>query len=326
MILRYLFCFLVLSVTSSSALAAARELTVFSDGSLVELDALAKKGVVELILPAQIREGTLRVKPLDNGTIGLVELLPARIADKQQNELDSLTEQMSRLQDRMKALEHREGIFAAAAKSQSSKAPRKSKTNPDPLASVRQGTDFAIAQLEAVYTARRKTEQELKRVEARLVRLSKAALAGPTVRVSVTPATTRIRVTAVLKDGGWIPRYELRLQGSGTAHLALLGDITEIPPGFVVKVVPTSLSAGMPHQSSPLAAGSSPRLAEWSLPVEKEQVISAPLPAYFLTLKNVTGRALPAGQAGIYSNGEYLGTAVFPATATGAVASVSSAR
>lgn len=326
MILRCLLCLLLISVTCSFVLAAPREQTIFSDGALVELTATAKKGTVELILPGQIKEGTLRVKPLDSGTIGRVELLPARMADKLQKELDALAEQKSRLQDRMKALEHREGIFAAAAKSQSSKAPRKSKTNPDPLASVRQGTDFAIAQLESVYTARRRTEQELKRIEARLANLNKTAVAGPTVRISVTPATGRVRVAAVLREGGWNPRYELRLQGGGTAQLTLLGEISELLPGYAVTVVPTALSAGIPRQSYPVSAGASPRLAEWTLPVEKEQICSGPLPSFALILKNLTGIALPAGQTGVYSNGEYLGTAAFPATAAGAVVSVNSAR
>jgi len=80
-----------------------------------------------------------------------VELLPCQVPERRQKELDALIEQKNRLEDRMKALDTREDIFAAAAKSQSSKAPRKTKANPDPLASVRQGTDFAIAQLEAVY-------------------------------------------------------------------------------------------------------------------------------------------------------------------------------
>jgi len=313
MILRYLVFFLTLSVTWSSALAATRELTVYSDGSLIELEGTAKKGVVELTLPAQIKEGTLRVKPLENGTIGLVELLPARFPDKLQKELDALTEQKSRLQDRMKALEHREGIFAAAAKSQSSKAPRKSKTNPDPLASVRQGTDFAIAQLESVYTARRKTEQELKRVEARLMSLSKKGSAGPTVRVVVSPATARIRIAAILKIGSWSPRYEIRLKGTGIANLTMLADITDIPEGYTVRVVPAALSAAPPMQSYPLPSSGSPRLAEWPLPVEKEQISSGPLSVFSFTIKNNSGILLPAGQASVYSTGEYLGTLHFPA-------------
>ena len=67
----------------------------------------------------------------------------------------------------MQALEAKETVFKAAAKSQSGKAPRKTKTNPDPLAGVRQATEYAIAQLESVYRARRMAESDLNSVEAR---------------------------------------------------------------------------------------------------------------------------------------------------------------
>lgn len=326
MILRCLLFFLVVATSCSTAQAALRELTIFSDGTLIELEATAKKGGIELQLPGQIKEGTLRIKPLDNGTVGRVELLPFRIPEKQQKELDNLTEQKSRLEDRLKALDAREGIFAAAAKSQSSKAPRKTKANPDPLASVRQGTDFAIAQLEAVFTARRKTDQELKRVEARLAALRKKAIGGPTVKAAVSPAGTRIRVAAVQAEGGWTPRYEIRLQGDGAARLTMLAELPALPDGFAIRVVPTALSAGQPQQSFPLPVGGSARLAEWQLMVEKEQVTNGPVPAFNVIIKNNSNVPMPAGQIALYSAGEYIGTAALPAMAVGSSATLSSPR
>ena len=68
----------------------------------------------------------------------------------------------------LQALATREEIFKSAAKSQGGKAPRKSKANPDPMQAIRQGTEFAIAQLEAVYTSRRRTEQEIRRIDSRI--------------------------------------------------------------------------------------------------------------------------------------------------------------
>ena len=324
MIIRYLLiCLTLLSVTSL-AHAAPRQLTLFSDASLIEVEVAAKKGVGEFSFPAPIREGTLRVKPLDNGSITRVELLPFKTSDKLQKELDSLTEQKHRLEDRLKALDTREGIFAAAAKSQSSKAPRKTKTNPDPMTSVRQGTDFAIAQLEAVFTARRRAEQDLKRVEGRLVGLQKTAVGGPTVRVSVTPATSRIRVAAILKDGGWTPRYDIRIQGNGTALLALAADSSSwLPEGFTVSVTPAAINAGQPTQLYPFSVAGSARLAEWQLPTEKEQVITSPLPSFSLTLKNTSSTPLAAGKAAIYYHGEFLGTTDFQGLAAGAATRVS---
>lgn len=320
MTIRCLLLCLTLLATTRLAQAAPRELTIFSDASLIEVEVAAKKGIAEFSFPLPIREGTVRVKPLDsNSTIGRVELLPFRTPDRLQKELDNLTEQKNRLEDRLKALDTREDIFAAAAKSQSSKAPRKTKSNPDPLTSVRQGTDFAIAQLEAVFTARRRTEQELKKVVARLAGLQKTSIGGPNLRVSTTPATSRIRIAAVLKEGGWTPRYEIRIQGTGTAQVTLAADNNaSLPDGYAVSATPAALSAGQPRQTYPFSASGAPRLSVWQLPLEREQVTAGPLPGFSLTLKNTTSLPLPAGKAALYYAGEYLGITDFSAVVAGA--------
>ena len=324
MIIRSLVLCLTLLTATSQAHAAPRQLTLYSDASLLEAEVTAKRGSAEFSFPAPVREGTLRIKPLDNGSIARVELLPFKTSDKLQKELDNLTEQKHRLEDRLKALDTREGIFAAAAKSQSSKAPRKTKTNPDPLTSVRQGTDFAIAQLEAVFTARRRAEYDLKRVEARLASLRKTAVGGPTVRVSVTPPTSRIRIAAILKDGGWTPRYDIRIQGNGTALLSLAADSSSsLPDGYTVSVTPVSISTGPPTQLYPFSVAGSARLAEWLLPTEKEQVITSPIPNFSLTLKNTSNTPLASGKAAIYHHGEFLGTTDFQGLAAGAATTVS---
>lgn len=316
--LRALLCVFACFAAVSPAMGASRELTVFSDGLLVEIEATARRGVAEVQMPAAIREGSLRVKPLDGGMVGRVELLPFKVPDKQQKELDNLIEQKNRLEDRLKALDTREEIFAAAAKSQSSKAPRKTKTNPDPLASVRQGTDFAIAQLETVLTARRRTQQELKRLESRLELLRRAVAGGPSIRVMTPAPATRIKVAAVLTDGGWKPRYELRFDGGTDALLVMSAQMMQVPDGFTVRVSPMPLTAVSSLLPLPLAAGAQPRLAEWRLPVEKAQVVSAPFPSFQFSLKNSSGMPLPAGEAAIYGNGEYLGTVLLPETAPSA--------
>lgn len=324
MIMRCLLLSLTLFSVTSLAHAAPRQLTLFSDASLIEVELTAKKGVAEFSFPAPIKEATLRVRPLDsNYSIGRVDLLPFKTSDKLQKELDSLTEQKHRLEDRLKALDTREGIFAAAAKSQSSKAPRKTKTNPDPMTSVRQGTDFAIAQLEAVFTARRRAEQDLKRVEGKLAGLQKTAVGGPTVRVSVIPATGRIKVAALLKDGGWTPRYDIRIQGNGTALLSLAAHSSvSLLDGYAVSVTPAAVSAGQPTQTYPFSTAGSAHLADWQLLTEKEQVTTSPVPNFSLTLKNSSTTPLAAGKAVIYYAGEYLGTTEFPGLAAGATTTV----
>lgn len=310
----------LLLLLASTALAAPRELTVFSDGVLVELETTTSRGVAELPLPGQIRAQTLRVKPLDNGTITSVELLSAKVPDKLQRELDTLNEQKNRLQDRLKALDTREEIFAAAAKSQSSKAPRKTKTNPDPLTAVRQGTSFAIAQLEAVFTARRHTEQELKRIESRLTQLQQQAVGLPTVRIATSPASVRLRVAAVLTARGWTPHYTLHLQGNGSARLTMQAIVPALPGGFHANVSPTAMSAAPQLQQTPpllQPSGNTVTIEEWQLPLEKEQVVSGPLPSFALLLKNSTNRPLAAGMAAVYNHGEYIGLSAVPATPVG---------
>lgn len=290
------------------SLAGPRELTMYTDGTLVELEAMAKKGSAEIQLPGAIRAGTLRVTPLDGGLINRVDLIPAKVPDKLQKELDGLQEQKNRLEDRMKALETREAIFAAAAKSQSSKAPRKTKTNPDPMTSVRQGTEFAIAQLEAVFTARRRTEQELKRVTQRLSQLERRSIGGPTVRVALTPPGSRIRVAAVLHESGWTPRYALRLNGDTTALLSMLPEFNSTPDGFGITVVPASLTTVPQPQGYTVQGTTARALAEWPLQVEQEQVRSAPTPSFSLKLRYTGNQPLPAGEAAVYHKGSYLGT------------------
>lgn len=310
-----LFFILTYFSVTTALFAAQREVTAFSDGLLVEVEATARNKVAEVTLPAPLRENSLRVKPLDGGRVERVELLPYRVPERRQKELDALIEQKNRLEDRMKALDTREDIFAAAAKSQSSKAPRKTKANPDPLASVRQGTDFAIAQLEAVFTARRRTVQELKRVEAKISQLRKSVINGPTVRIMTSAPTTRVKLAAVLADGGWKPCYDIRLQGDRTARLTMLAQAVGLPDGFVAKVASPPLAEGQPRQLLPLPAGRLPRIAEWHLPVEQEQVATSPLPVFSFTIKNSTSAQLMAGEAAVYSREEYLGTVILPALA-----------
>ncbi len=314
---------LIFFISAISANGAQREITLFNDGALVEIETTGKKGLFELQLPGQIREATLRVKPLDAGEIIQVKILQARIPEKLQKELDSLQEQKSRLDDRMKALQTRESIFAAAAKSQSSKAPRKSKTNPDPMTSVRQGTDFAIAQLESVYTARRRTENDLKKIEQRKAQLLKGVATGPTAKITATQGTNRIKVAVILADGGWKPFYELRINRESHAVLSLMAETTPVPDGYSAMVVPATLEKADNIRPLPLPHGSAPRLAEWKVTLDKVNVKTMPLPLFSFTLSNSTKTVLPAGEASIFSNGEYIGKASIPAMQPEAIATIS---
>ena len=169
--MRGISAFLALLLLAAQAEAAGRSVTFYLDTALIEGAATAAKGPLVLTLPAGMQKGSLRIRPVGVNRIARVELAPARPSRRLEQELVLLGERKELLEDRLKAQDTREEIFLAAAKSQSGKAPRKSKTNPEPLTTIRQGTDFAIAQLEGVYRARRKARHELKVVEEKLAAL-----------------------------------------------------------------------------------------------------------------------------------------------------------
>jgi hypothetical protein len=324
--LRKLIVAVTLMLLANSASAAPRQVTLYSDAALLELEAVARKGVVEITLPARIADNSLRIKPLEGSTIGKVDLLPPRAPEKSLRELEALTEQKSRLEDRMKALEARESIFAAAAKSQSAKAPKKSKANPDPMLSIRQGTEFAIAQLEAVITARRRTEQELKKIEARIAVVRRQSASGQLLKVQVAPSGGKIRITALMQEGGWKPRYEIRLNNDHQAAVAMFADSVTVPEGFAVSISSSKISDSARAKLFQLLPGGQNRLAEWRFPLENEQLGSGPVSSFSLGFRNSTDLNLPAGEALLYSQGEFIGTTVFPGGAPATLISVTSNR
>lgn len=310
-------CLIALALALPAAAAERKAVTFFSDGALVELEAQASRGSVTFPLPHLMIDGTLRVTPLGTARVTRVETIKHSREGKQEQELDRLQEQKSRLQDRLRALATREEIFTAAAKSQSGKAPRKTKANPDPIQSIRQGTDFAIAQLEAVYTSRRKTEQEIRRVDARIAALRPGGGgADQLARVTVQPAKARIRARYALAGPGWTPRYDLRLNGSGLAQLILYGDLPEGFDGYLLRAAFGPLT---PLPAQTFAAGTAPgtRLAEYSVSAADEAVTEGIAPALSFTLTNGTALHFPAGEASLYYKGEYRGRLRFEGISSG---------
>ena len=206
-----------------------------------------------------------------------------------------------------------EEIFTAAAKSQSGKAPRKSKSNPEPLLTLRQGTDYAITQLEMVYNARRKADRELKLVERRLDVLKKAGNVGGSVaRVWLTGKGGRAKVSYLVNDLRWTPFYDFRLNAEGAAELSLRAILPPLPKGTVAEAVPGLLGTTT-NTAAPVKAGHErfPLIAAFSLPVEKERFASSPQPTLAFFTRNSTGWKLPAGDLACYRRGEYLGKALF---------------
>ena len=314
----YIFSLLALLATAASAFAEARTITFFSDGALVEVEAMAGKGIIEILLPSGIVKESLRVKPLGKATIEHVAILPARQDGKGARELEILLEQKSRLEDRLQALSTREEIFKAAAKSQSGKAPRKTKTNPDPLQSIRQGTDYAIAQLEAVYTARRKAELEISRLELRIGALRKAGPGMDTIaRIRISPKNARAGLRYTLAGQGWTPRYDLRLDSKGAARLMLFAQLPSWYDGYRLQARSGRLAEGSVGQRVTAAGGTMAPLAEYLLQIREETFSDGIRPAYSFVLTNPGKEHLPAGETAFYRKGEYWGRFRFESLSSG---------
>ena len=305
-----------LTVTASIAQAGS-SITFYSDGAVFEREAVAIKGLAEVPLEPGLLEGTLKVVPASGTTILGVEISAARQDGKSGKELDALTEQRRRLEDRLQALETREAIFTSAAKSQSGKAPRKSKANPDPMQAIRQGTDFAIAQLEAVYTARRKTMQEIQKIDVRLATARKNSRAAESfVRITVTPPRGKVTLRYATAERGWQPQYNLHLAGDGSARLQLSARITGNGRGHQVRVSSGSLAESGAAETLP-AHSNIVVLAGYRLPITEELYAEGIFNRFSGMITNSSPHYLPPGDSGLFRSGAYLGKFRFEGVSSG---------
>jgi len=326
--IQYAITILTILLTTTVCMAATgRSVTFFSDGAVVKMDVVASKGRVEFVVPHGAIENSLRITPVEGSRIHAVETTALRPDQKRIKEMDALYEQKNRLEDRLKALETREEIFRAAAKSQSGKAPRKTKNNPDPMQSIRQGTEFAIAQLESVYTARRKTERELRKVDAKIAAISKSgSVAEKQVRVSVSPARGRLKISYAIAGAGWSPVYDFRLSGDGHADISQYGFI---PAGFSTYLLKASPSSLAESHAAPVirpVSGRSARLAEYRLPTKEERFGNGITADFSYELVNNTNIHLPAGEATVYYKGEYRGKVRFEGMSSARSRKIASGR
>ncbi len=306
----------LIALTAGPA-AAASSVTFYRDGALLHQEAGAVKGVIDLPLPAAILDHTLTVIPAPGTTITSVETRTAGSGGGLNRELEALTEQRQRLEDRLQALETRETIFTSAAKSQSAKAPRKSKTNPDPLQAIRQGTDFAIAQLEAVYTARRKTNQEIRKIDTLLAAARKNSRpADKSVNITVTPPRGRVTLRYATTEQGWQPQYTMHLNDNGPARLQLSARVTAQMRGFQTRVSLASLAESTGGTTFPAQSGSAV-LGSYQLPIVQEPYSEGLFNTFSGTITNTSGLYLPAGESALFRGGTYLGRVRFDGLSSG---------
>lgn len=279
------------------ASAGQKSVTLFLDGARVELELSATGGYLELPLPESFAPGSLRVKA-PGGTVQRVELVPAEQDRHRAGQIARLRERRGELQDRMDALNRREEIFSAAAKSQSGKAPRRTKANPDPVVTLQQGTEFALNQMESVYRSKRKCRLALDAVERELAAAAKGVASA---RIWVTGS--KAQVSFLVGNERWTPTYDLRFSGEG-GELLLHAKLPQREKGVQYQVVRgTAAKPGAVEA----VRGDFPVLARYPLTVTgaagadpPERFVFAPVEA-----------GLPPGEAALYWKGEYIGSAPF---------------
>ena len=304
---------LLLSCTVLQARASAETVTYYLDGAKVEYEAKVNRGYLEVQLPAMTVANSLRVKPLDGCSITRVEIQPVKPAVKTAKQLAGLLERKNILGDRLSTLDTREQIFKAAAKSQSGRAVRKTKTNPEPMANIRQGTEFAMAQLESVYAVRSRTERELAALESRIASLQKDNGSASSIgKVWLTGNAGRVRIAYLLAGPKWLPMYNFNLDGSGSMHAELRADYPVTDRATSVFVVPHHLADEDAGFAAPLAVSERfGKVAEYQVPLETVEYVRSPVPSLALAFKAPANTIMPAGVVACFRQGEFLGTVNF---------------
>jgi hypothetical protein len=298
-----LCCAVLLLLLCRTAGAGQRSVTLYLDGASVEQEVAAPAGYLEYALPDSFQEGSLRVKPLGGASVLRVELVPAERDRRRNREIARLEERVSELQDRMQALTRQEEIFSAAVKSQSGKAPRKTKSNPNPVSSLQQGTDFALAQLEGVFRGKRKCKRSLDELERELAAARKGSAVA---RIWLSGGRARLWYLAGAER--WTPNYDLRWSGDASGELLLHARLPAAEKGAQYLVSAGTLAQGVPARA---VQGDFPILARYPLTLTSAPR-SGEMPRSFAFQQ--VGAGLPPGEAAAYWRGEYLGSGRFAGT------------
>lgn len=301
---------LLLQVLSTVRVLHAGEYVYFLDGARVIESVHFRKGTASLPLPPSIVPGSLRVTPDEKGVLDEVVAVSLSMQSDSAPKVKALHDRRDALKDRLAALATKEAVFMGAAKSQSSRLPKRSKTNPDPVATIRQGTEYAVAQLEAVYRARRIAERDLAAVEKRLTELSSDSnRSGSLLKLSSRTARTA-EITYLITDSKWSPRYTVRRESGERAVLTVRSGALKVP-GRV------ALGNMLDEPGAPtLQFSGALDLSSFDCRVTEESAGQGKLPARRLELLCPTITALPSGNGACFVNGTYMGPIDLP-TLTG---------
>ena len=296
----FLFAMVPLLLCQTAA-AGQKSVTFFLDGARVDQEAAAVNGYLEFALPDSLTPGSLRVKALGGGSVLRVELVAAEQDRRRAREIARLEERRGELQDRMAALARREEIFSAAAKSQGGKAPRKTKANPNPLGTLQQGTEFAIAQMESVYRSKRKCQSALDALERELAAARKGVASA-----RIWLAGGKAGISYLIGNERWTPSYDLRWSGDGSGELLLHAKLPQREKGVQYLVSNGTLAQRVAAEA---VRGDFPILARYPLTLASRGARGETPPLSYAFTAVQAG--LPAGEAALFWRGEYLGTGRF---------------
>ena len=287
-------------IVGRPASAGQKSITCYLDGARIEQEVTASNGYLEYALPDSLTPGSLRVKPARGGSVLRVEVVAANLDRRRAREIARLEGQKSALQDRMQALERREEIFSAAAKSQSGKGLKKTKSNPDPLGSLQQGSEFALSQLDAVYRNQSRCRGALETVERELAAAKKGSALA---RIWLSGG--RARITYLVGSERWTPCYDFRWSGETSGELLLHAKLSQPEKDVRYLVSIGTLAQGLAARS---VSGVFPTISRYPLALRSgignEQ---PPLSFAFAAVE----AGLPPGEAAVYWRGEYLGSGRF---------------
>lgn len=318
---RWLAALLPLLLLAPAAWGAPRRATtLYLDGAVVEERITAQAGRVDVRLPAHMQPGSLRIRPSAGSMIKEVNVVPVRPAKNHGKEVARLTERKEQLADRLKGLETREEIFRAAAKSQSGKAPRRTKNNPEPLVAIRQGTNLALGQLEEVYRQQRLARKELAGIESRLAALGEGSGSQESVAHVLFSGKGKDAVVSYIRtDLAWTLRYDFRLDDGGTVNITIRPLIPPLSDTATVHLRLARLIDGVADKPMP---GTHLPQETIRLPVQRAEYHGGPGSSLVFALSNTGTYPLPPGDAASYWQGEYLGTKPFPGCLPGATCEV----
>jgi len=317
-LMRILVAAFLVVLWSFPALASGERRILFLDGARIELEIAARKGFVEVTLPAAMLPDSFRVKPLGRATVHWVEVGAASADRKISEQLTQLETRREVLLDRVKNLDEREGIFKSAAKSQSGRALRKTKNNPDPLGSLRTGTRFTLTQLDEVYAARRQARKALADVEARIATLEKPAAPRKVARVWLSQPDGKVRIAYLVSNLKWTPWYDFRLSGNGYAEIALCAKLSPAERKIATSVVPLQMAESLGDEIDPYPVSSEiVSIATFRFPLAKEEISNGAAPYLSFVFSNSSALNLPSGVASGYWKGEYFGTTTFSGSHAG---------